>query len=36
VYGDGFRRALELYQLRGLRPLLDHALRARAWPAWGA
>ncbi|GBF95244.1 hypothetical protein Rsub_08275 [Raphidocelis subcapitata] len=36
VYGDGFRRALELYQLRGLRPLLDHALSARAWPTWDA
>jgi len=37
VYGDGFRRALELYQLRGLRALFDHVLRARAWPvAWEA
>lgn len=32
VYGDGFRRALELYQIRGLRALFDHALRNRTWP----
>ena len=37
VYGDGFRAALALFQARGLRPLFDHALAHRAWPAgWGA
>ncbi|KAI8473875.1 MAG: hypothetical protein J3K34DRAFT_466141 [Monoraphidium minutum] len=36
IYGDGFRRALELYQVRGLRALFDHVLRHKAWPAWHA
>jgi hypothetical protein len=37
VYGDGFRRALELYQLRGLRALFDHVLTQKAWPTgWDA
>lgn len=35
VYGDGFRRALEAFQQRGLRALVEHVIAHGDWPAWG-
>lgn len=34
VYGEGFRIALEKFQQRGLRALVEHIIKHRAWPDW--
>lgn len=36
VYGDGFRIAMEKFQLRGLKALVEHVIAAGTWPAWTA
>lgn len=34
VYGEGFRIALELFQQRGLRALVEYVIKHHAWPQW--
>jgi hypothetical protein len=36
VYGDGFRIALEKFQQRGLRALVEHVIQHHNWPDWRA
>lgn len=36
IYGDGFRIALEKFQQRGLRALVEHVVAHGAWPQWEA
>ena len=32
VYGEGFRKAAELYSVMGLEPLLNHVMEEGVWP----
>eukprot|EP00775_Hariotina_reticulata_P004383 gene4383-4637_t len=34
VYGDGFRIAMENFQKRGLRALVEHVVATSTWPNW--
>lgn len=36
VYGEGFRVALDLFQKRGLRALVEHVVAHGTWPEWEA
>jgi hypothetical protein len=36
VYGDGFRIAMEKFQMRGLEALVEHVIAHGAWPNWSA
>lgn len=34
VYGEGFRIAMEGFQKRGLRALVEHVICSGTWPCW--
>ncbi|WIA18924.1 hypothetical protein OEZ85_003595 [Tetradesmus obliquus] len=36
VYGDGFRIAMEKFQMRGLKALVEHVIAHGQWPNWSA
>lgn len=35
VYGEGFRIALEKFQQRGLKALVEYVIKHGNWPDWG-
>lgn len=36
VYGDGFRIAMEMFQQRGLKALVEYVIANGRWPDWHA
>lgn len=36
VYGEGFRVAMEKFQQRGLKALVEHVIAHGVWPDWHA